>query len=265
MRTSNKNESGMLTVEATLALVPFLMVIIGIISFINVFMVHNRIQYAIFQAGSELSAYTYLYQALNVRQADLSIKEDADKATEDLDKMIEYTSNFMDNMVATKESYDALINSNLSNVEDNYNAANEQTNEMIESGKETYNQAVYMFQNPKTILHGIVYTGIEKGIEGLKSLLAELLAGGMANVYIQTDTMSAEEYLKKFGVVDGKLDFGDSILFGDDDRRMIDIVVTYDLEIFMFKLFMKDPTIHMVQRCTIPAWLDGDGGDFNKE
>ena len=42
-------------------------------------------------------------------------------------------------------------------------------------------------------------------------------------------------------------------------------VVEYDLDIYFFKLFLKDPSIHVVQRVTVPAWLDGDGGTFNAE
>ena len=50
-----KREAGMITVEGVLSLVPFIIVILGIISFINIFAVHNKIQYALYQIGSELS------------------------------------------------------------------------------------------------------------------------------------------------------------------------------------------------------------------
>ena len=41
-----KREEGMMTVEAVLSLVPFIIAVLGIISFINIFAVHNKIQYA---------------------------------------------------------------------------------------------------------------------------------------------------------------------------------------------------------------------------
>ena len=265
MKNSKKNESGMLTVEATLILVPFLMVIVGIISFINVFMVHNRIQYGIFQAGSEMSAYTYLYQAFSLRAADIKLKEDADKATEELDKLLENFSSFLDDVEDTEEKINNVQQfENLEELQENINEVDNQVNKTFESGKETYNQVLEMIKKPETFLQGAVFNMTEIGIEKLKSLFTGWLSNGMVNVYIQTDTMSAKEYLEKFGVVDGKLDYGNSIMFGDDDRRMIDIIVEYDIEIFMFKLFLKDPTIHMVQRCTIPAWLDGDGGSISE-
>ena len=45
---------------------------------------------------------------------------------------------------------------------------------------------------------------------------------------------------------------------------MIDLVVEYDIEVYFFKLFRKDPTIHVVQRCEVPAWMDGDGVKYSK-
>ena len=80
-----KKEAGMMTVEAVLSLVPFIMVILGIISFINIYEVHNKIQYAMYQLGSELSGYTYFYQALGLRTGDLALKNDIDTQTEPVD------------------------------------------------------------------------------------------------------------------------------------------------------------------------------------
>ena len=42
-------ERGMMTVEAVLSLVPFIMVILGIISFTDIYRVHNKIQHAMYQ------------------------------------------------------------------------------------------------------------------------------------------------------------------------------------------------------------------------
>ena len=263
MRNSRKNECGMLTVEATLILVPFLMVIMGIISFINVFLVHNRVQYAIFQAGSELSAYTYVYQALSLRAADLKVKEDADSATEELDKLVGNFSTFLDDADATGDQINDLPNSeSYKDFTDKVDGIKDQADKTLASGKETYNQLLEMIKDPQTFLQGAAFNAVEIGIEKLKSLFTGWLANGMVNVYMRTDSMSSQEYLEKFGVVDGKLDFGNSIMFGDENRRMLDIIVEYDIEIPMFKLFLKDPTIHMVQRCAVPAWLDGDGGSI---
>ena len=66
MRWKKTGEEGLLTVEAILGLVPFILVILGIISFIDISAVHNKIQYAMHQMGNEISAYTYFYEALGL-------------------------------------------------------------------------------------------------------------------------------------------------------------------------------------------------------
>ena len=89
-------------------------------------------------------------------------------------------------------------------------------------------------------------------------------------VYLDSDfsryqPMTADAYLRYYGVRNGMdgLDFGESQLFSDDKYRMIDIVVEYDIEVYILKLFLRDPTIHVVQRCSMPAWLDGDGVTYS--
>ena len=70
--------------------------ILGIISFIDIFAVHNKIQYAMHQMGNEISAYTYFYEALGIRSADLGLKADIDKQTAPLDTTLNDLSSFLE-------------------------------------------------------------------------------------------------------------------------------------------------------------------------
>lgn len=236
---SNEREKGMMSVEAVLALVPFILVILGIISFINIYMVHNRIQYAMFEAGSQLSSYMYLYQALGIRDADLSLKSDIDTNTEEIDEVLDAFNTF----------------------------SNETT---LENGQNALNTTVDFISDPSGAVRNLIYYVIEYGESALKTYLIGALEGSLMELYLDQsydpyNSMSADAYLKKYGVVDGLsgLSFDNSSFFTDDEYRMIDVVVEYDLEIYFFKLFLKDPTIHVVQRCAIPAWLDGDGTEYH--
>ena len=89
MRIQQESENGMMTVEAVLCLVPFLLAILGIISFANIFMVHSRVQHAIYEAASELTAYTYLYQVSGWRSADETLIKDSAKLTDFLNSFDE--------------------------------------------------------------------------------------------------------------------------------------------------------------------------------
>lgn len=261
-RQDGKREEGMITVEGTLSLVPFIIVILGIISFINIFAVHNKIQYALYQMGSELSCYTYFYQALGIRAADLKLKSDIDVSTEKLDGAIGDLEEFLSQIQIFEESM---------RDEDKRDDVIEQGQEALRQGAQLAQTGRDLVSDPKALLRGFIYLGMEKAESAAKSFLLEIISNGLMGVYLDGSfsrylPMTADEYLRYYGVRDGMdgLDFGRSELFSDDKYRMIDIVVEYDIEVYLFKLFLKDPTIHVVQRCSMPAWLDGDGVTYSQ-
>lgn len=140
----------------------------------------------------------------------------------------------------------------------------QQGTQLAQTGRE-------LISDPKALLRGFIYLGAEKLENSAKSFVLEIISNGMMSVYLDGSfsghmPMTADEYLKYYGVKDGMsgLDFGNSELFSDEKYRMIDIVVEYDIEVYILKLFFKDPTIHVVQRCSMPAWLDGDGVTYSK-
>lgn len=242
-----RDEQGLLTVEAVLSLVPFIMVILGIISFINIYMVHNKIQYALYQVGSELSGYTYFYEALGVRSGDLSLKGDIDTNTESVDTAIRDISDFIGDLNSLSSS-------------------------AVNSGQAVGSDIQGFINDPKSLLRGVVYLGIEAGENKGKQLLISWMSQGMVAKYLDegflpSGAVSADTYLKKCGVRNGLagLNYEKSRLFQDSEYRMIDLVAEYDIEVYILKLFLKDPTISVSQRVTIPAWLDGDGVKYTKE
>lgn len=242
-----KNEKGMMTVEAVLSLVPFIMVVLGIISFINIFMVHNKVQYAMYQAANELTAYTYFYEALGIRSGDQALGKDINRETAEIDNAIEKTSEFLEQLETLGPN-------------------------TIETGREAVNAGVALVSDPQDLLRNLVYFGIEQGEHALKSWIIDTISSALIPIYLESsfspsNPMTADEYLLKAGVSGGVkgIDFSNSKLFQDDKYKMIDIVAEYDLEISFFDLFMKKPVIHVVQRCAVPAWLDGDGIHYQEK
>ncbi len=244
------DERGMITVEAVLSLVPFILVILGIISFINIFAVHNKVQFAIYQAGNELASYTYIYEALGIRSADIALGKDIDRETEEIDDVIDKTTVFLGQVESL--SLDTA-------------------GEVVESGKSAVNAGVDLITDPEDLVRNLVYYGIETAEESLKGVIIDMISSALVPVYLdasmsKSNPMSADEYLKWMGVVDGVkgLEFNNSEIFVDPEYKMIDIVVEYDIEIDSFKLFFKSPKVHVVQRCAVPAWLDGDGVHYEE-
>ena len=268
MWSGKERQEGMLTVEAVLSLVPFILVILGIISFINIFAVHNKIQYALYQMSNELSCYTYFYKALGIRSADLGLKADIDLHTAKLDSAKDDLTSFLDQVGQVQDTFSDVAGGD-------YGKGGElveQGKDLVDKGGQAFSSGRDLISDPKALLRGVVYALVEKGEERLKTWLLEIMSSGLMKVYLDESylqghisegkAMTADEYLEHYGI--SNLSFDSSKLFSDDDYRLIDIVVEYDLEIHFFKLFLKDPTIHVVQRCTIPAWLDGDGVTYSK-
>ena len=262
MKRAHSHEKGMITVEAILSLVPFILVILGIISFINIFMVHNKVQYAMYQAGNELTAYTYFYQALGLRDADLGLKADIDRETAELDDTIAKTTDFLDQLDTLTGSAKKVGSGDLGELENTMN----QAQGTVQAGQAALSSGWELISDPQDLLRNLVYYGIEAGETALKGWLMEVISRSMLPAYLDSsfspsNPMNADQYLKSFGIVNGVkgLDFSNSTAFTDEDYRMLDLVVEYDMEIFYFKLFFKNPAVHVVQRCSIPAWLDGDG------
>lgn len=289
MRISKKRESGMITVEGVLCLVPFIILIVGIISLINVYMVHNRIQYALQEMGSELTAYTYFYQVLGLRDADDQVRKDFAPDAETLEKNVAKISEFMTDLesvqsgaaVAIDDTTGVLDSQSVDEFLENTEKARsdwEKEKENIEKAKASGGEAEGIVKNyisdPKQILREIIALGIQKGVSAVKTQTLALITGSLMRLYLdmsfsESQSMTADEYLKFYGVKDGLdgLDFSQSKFFewGDDGgSKVIDMVVEYKIEIHILKLFMKDPTITVVQRCTVPAWLDGDGVHYEE-
>lgn len=266
MKPKRGAEAGLITVEAVLSLVPFIIVILGITSFINIFMLHNKIQYALYEMGSELSAYTYPYQALGLRSADLGLKSDIDTQTEPVDKAIQDVTDFM-GQLETFQNNAAGIQT------DPYNGVQK----TIESGQQVYDQGKKvasdgreLLSDPMKLVRGMIFLGVESAENSGKTFLLELISEGFSSVYLDANfdenrPMTADEYLRSCGVENGLagLDFSESEFLSSGDYRIIDFVVEYRVEIYLFKLFLKDPCITVVQRCTVPAWLDGDGVHYS--
>lgn len=281
-----KQERGMLTVEAVLSLVPFILVILGIISFINIFQVHNKIQYAMFQMGSELSSYTYLYEALGIREGDITFQEDVENNTQEiknLESKISKSAEDITNFIVEVESFGEEVGSiksiksyedlesGMNNIQEAAGSVQQAGKNMAESGKETIEAGKEFLSDPQRMFSNIVFRALEHGSNGLRGMITDLVGTGLFKHYLdmsfaESSNLTADEFLKNYGVVGGLsgLDFTKSKLFTDDNHRMIDLVVEYDLEIHFFKLFLKDPTITIVQRCPVPAWLDGDGVHYDE-
>ena len=260
----------MMVVEAVFTFTVFLMVVIAIIYLINVFVIHNKIQFAMNTAAHELASYSYLYQALGIRGAEQQIASDGasytgpidDTATQVVDTLNKIQT-LSGDISGTAESVKQLEVSQES-ISNAYNSA-KQTYEdgmaTVESTKNSVQQVTDLFSDPQSLLVGVIYMGASGASYAVKSVGAQAAASVLTKQHLGSN---ADEILRAYGVKDGAsgLDFSGSTMYCDEDKKMIDFVVQYDIDMSFIR-FVVPKDIHVVQRVTVPAWLDGDGRTYN--
>lgn len=251
-----KDESGMMVVEAVLSFTVFIMVVSAIVYLITIFTLHNKVQYAINAAAHELSAYTYLYQALGVRDADRQITSDGSKyvgAIDDTANQIADTFNKIETLKGDASEISELNPDHIQKTINDLKAAGS-------SGKESINKVKNLVSNPNDLLVGVIYMAFSAAETALKSVFASAASAVMVKKYLEQGDKDADAYLKSMGVKDGYdgLDFSQSTMFCDKDYKLIDIVVEYDVDLSFLRLLIPEGRLHMVQRATVSGWLGGD-------
>lgn len=291
------NESGMIVVETVISFTVFLVTIFSIAYFINMLILHNKIQFAINSAAHELASYTYLYAAFGVRDASLAIRNDNAENTAMIDNAVSSAySSYKEGVSAaksvqsaagqtvdfltqlrdigeTEDSGDDSVNlEDLAQQLEGLGDAAAQTGQAIQGAagevsdageqvKDTVSQVKGLLQNKEGMISGLAYIALEGAEHEAYKLMGTGAAYLLTKGYLKQGSLSADGFLKAYGVKDGYggLDFSGSTIFCDSDSRMIDIVVEYDVEPGFVRLIYPGGKIHMVNRVTIPAWLDGDG------
>lgn len=266
-------ESGMMVVEAVLTFTVFLMVVLAIISLINLFTVHNRIQFAINSAAHELAAYTYVYQALGVRSAEQKVNSDGSPYVENIDNTADQIVDSLNKIQSLSQNTAQLGNDlqeislspdYLNRIQSQMNQVQSEAGQTIQSVQKSVEDVTQLFSDSDSLMAGIIYLGISGGSYAVKSVGATAAAGALTKKYLKNGGQDADAYLKSYGISEGYggLDFTGSTMFCDGDLRMIDLVVEYDVDLSFIGLVLPEKKIHVVQRVSVPAWLDGDGKTY---
>ena len=271
-----KDEKGMMVVEALISFTAFILVCIGIVFMIKIFMLHNRVQYAINAAARELSTYTYIYDALGLRDAERRVsadgKESNKKIDDAADKVIQTVTSVQEVLSNTKSTQGAISNatsgnlsgSEIEDVLDNAGSLADSVDKTVESGKEAINSLKQI--DLSDLMKSIVSIGLRKIGDEARSQAASRLAKLLTEKYLETAQMDADTYLRSYGVEGLEaLDFGDTTMFSDEDFRVVDIVVKYDIDISFLGFVLENTTIHAVQRVSVAGWCGGDNQKITEQ
>ena len=266
-------KEGMVSVEVILSFTVFIVVVAGIIYFTNIFIVHNKVQFALNSAAHEIAAYTYLYQAFGVRAAEQQASKDLSPSAEKVDNTVSEVANTLNqisklynntNTLASDVQTIELDPEYISQLQGDVQAIKDSGGKVYESGSTSVQMIKDRFNDPNGTIVGIIYMAVDGASFYAKSLGATCAAKAMTGKYLKQGNMSADDFLKSYGVEEGYegLDFSGSTMFcdaGNDQYRMIDLVVEYDIHLGLLGLILPEPTVHMVQRASVSAWV-GDNG-----
>ena len=247
----NSSEKGMMVVETTISFTIFIMVVFCIVYLIDIFTIHNKIQFAINGAAREIASYSYLYSASHLQDAENTIHADGASYTQPINTTVNNVVDCYNNIVSLYQQMNEGT------------VTMESVQESGESVERSISDVTGLLRNPKDTLIGGLYISADYGEYSLKQTIGSGAAELLTKKYLETQTAtSATLLLKSYGIKD-ELDFSDSSILYGDNGQLIDIVVAYDINMEIVQLLIPSAKVHVIQRVTIPAWVDGDGITLN--
>ncbi len=276
---SSDNEKGALFVEGAIVL-PMIMILMMIFMYmVNIFVVQTYIQYALNQTVSELGNYTEYLNYLGIIDISNDINSNLKKASITSQDNIKKVSDTFNGIVGMFNENDNLENSEAS-TPINWNTLFSSSGTV----QEFYSMATEYKNKPFSLLVQLISGPGISLADGVHQYLGAALGKMMMFKYADNDMIknlgvvscdyngySSAGYLEG---IDG-LDFSGSSFLGNEDSRIIDIIVVYRIKfpvnIARFagadegsKLYNN--SLCVVQRATGYGWINGDGkakGSYN--
>lgn len=260
MKKRIREESGSVTIEATISLSAFMFTIVTLLTIVNICLVQAKISVAINSTAKELSHYSYMYSLTGIPGSKAELVKKADGTAQDVNSVLSKANTVFTEIQnignATRvESTD--ISGMLSDIETSYNNASS-------AGGALKEQLMELSKDPKGVAMGLAKMAAVDGWDFATSrLIAAPLAKGLCKKNLVAEKNGdVESYLRGLGVVpssngsyyDG-LDFSKSTLFPSDSNE-IRITVSYDVKVIA--LLPIDFSFHFTQTAVTHGWLCGE-------
>ncbi len=236
------DEKGYIVVETTLSFVLLILLAFSILTLVNISVVQAKVHTAITETANTISMYSYV---LNVTGADQKIEGIHAKGRSIDGKVDELENNI-----------NSLINGiNTLNVEQMSEGAGATANIVTDLSGEIQ-------ENPMVILDYMLHKGSEVIEQEVVKSLVEM---HLTTNTIDGETLTGDEYLKSFDVIDGidGLNFSETEFLTNGD---IKIVVNYNIKYEFGNLPLPfDPKLNITQSAKTKLWLGGRGEGYGYE
>jgi len=254
MKKMCEDESGHIVVETIGVFIPFVLLVVSILSLVNIVAVQARVHYALTQAANTLSMYSYALEAVGTSNILTTIDDKAYKVTREADA-------FKKDMNAVIDGFDSM-----SNIGGALEGGNNTVNRVYGWGEE-------IVGNPKAALQLLMNYGLNE----LRGLAFDELVRPLVGRYLANGDVTGEMYLSGAGVVNrhtgttglNALEFynhrtpglGNSVMI--DREGNVKLTVEYEIMYTFFGLPLPfNPTIRITQTVVTKAWLNGSGKGY---
>jgi len=248
------NEDGYIVVETVGAFIPFLLLVISILSLVNIVALQARVHYALTQAAMTLSKYSYVLEVSGIANDLTALDNKADKVARE--------ANALRNDV----------NAVLSGIE-NLSSISGVAGFIGDAGSRVYGWGESAAGEPQAALSLLMNFGLSE----LRNQVFEELARPLVGRYLANGDITGDEYLRSVRVVNrntGKrgldalefyqfsnLGLGNSVLI--DSNGNVKLTVEYEVEYSFGALPLPfRPTLRITQTAITKAWLNGSGKGY---
>ncbi|MBR2131660.1 MAG: hypothetical protein IJ955_03830 [Oscillospiraceae bacterium] len=255
-----RDEGGYIVVETIGSFLLFVFLMTSVLSLINIVTVQARVHYALTQTAQTVSMYTYVLDAAGVADHLQASAQRGEKVEEDLFK-------FQTNVNDVLKSIEEL---NIDGIKESGGAAVDQVKDF--GGK--------LKKDPKAIFQDFMNLALQELSDTAFAAVIPLLL----DHYLANGEMSGDEYLERFGVIDGlsgiKLnelglvdfdweigrftstsDQSSAFLTGNGDVK---IVVRYKIDYTFGALPLPFTQLEIKQEVITKSWLSGLGEGYQE-
>jgi uncharacterized protein YoxC len=253
-RKLRRDSDGYVVVETVGTFIPFVLLVVSILSLVNIVTLQARVHFALTQAAKTLSMYSYTLEVTGIANELTALDDKAYKVAREANAM-------RDDVNAVLRGIEGF--SDISGAVDGAEAAS----------KRIYGWGETAAGDPKAALQLLMSYGLNE----LRNRAFEELARPLVGRYLGNGDVTGDEYLRSVRVVNrhtgstgldaleffqfSNLGLGNNVLI--DRNGNVKLTVEYEVEYTFGALPLPfRPTLSITQTAVTKAWLNGSGKGY---
>ena len=223
-----KNENGYIVVETVGTFIPFVLLVISILSLVNIVTLQARVHNALTQAANTVSMYSYVLYKTGVAEGFMTMDSKATEVSEKIN----------------------LVLSGIDSLSKGHGLSGDTGSRLLSSAQTAAG-------DPKAVIQKLANYGANE----LKNAAFEQLISPLIGRYMANGDMSGDDYLSSVRVVNFEL--SDSAII--DRNGNIKLTAEYEIEYTFGALKIPfGPTLKITQTAVTKAWLGGSGERYQR-